>query len=457
VSARVEPAPTASAAGVERSPACAASCEEAGGDGPPSLAIVLKGYPRLSETFIAQEIEGLEQRGLQALLVSLRRPTEDRRHPVHERIQAAVSYLPEYLYQEPLRVLRGWWAARRLPGYRAARAQWLRDLRRDLTPNRGRRWGQALVLARELPPGVRWLHVHFLHTPASVARYTAMMRGLPWSGSAHAKDIWTTPDWEIAEKLADCRWLVTCTAAGRDRLAALAPTPQTVDLVYHGLDLSRLPMPAADRPAGDGRDPHNPVVILSVGRRVEKKGIDDVLQALAVLPRELHWRFEHIGGGPLGAKLRARAARLGLADRCRWHGAREQSFVFEAYARADIFVLASKIAGDGDRDGLPNVLMEAQSQGVACIATRVSAIPELIDDGESGLLVPPSDPAALAAALEPVVRDPARRLRLAERGAEIVRSRFSFHEGVERISARLKAGIGAAVRQVGAHHSPEDR
>ncbi|MCW5745408.1 MAG: glycosyltransferase [Alphaproteobacteria bacterium] len=405
------------------------------------LAVVLKGYPRLSETFIAQEIEGLEHHGLRLLLVSLRHPTEDKRHPVHDRIRAAVSYLPEYLYQEPLRVLRGWWAARRLPGYRAARAQWLRDWRRDPTPNRGRRWGQALVLARELPADIRWLHVHFLHTPASVARYAAMMRGLGWSGSAHAKDIWTTPDWEIAEKLADCRWLATCTAAGRDRLAALAPSPDRVDLVYHGLDLSRLPLPPAARPSRDGSDAADPVVILSVGRRVEKKGFADVLDALALLPRDLHWRFEHIGGGPLGGALKAQADRLGLTERCHWHGAREQAFVFDAYARADIFVLASKIAGDGDRDGLPNVLMEAQSQGVACVATRVSAIPELVDDGDSGLLVPPSDPAALAAALEAVIRDPARRARLAARGNDIVRSRFSFESGVERIATRLEAGI----------------
>jgi glycosyltransferase involved in cell wall biosynthesis len=432
VSVRADAPPPAPAAGGETlSPA----------NETPSLAIVLKGYPRLSETFIAQEIEGLERRGLRALLVSLRHPTETQRHPVHDRIRAAVSYLPEYLYQEPLRLLRGWWAARRLPGYRTAQAQWLRDWRRDPTPNRGRRWGQALVLARELPASVCWLHVHFLHTPASVVRYAAMMRGLPWSGSAHAKDIWTTPDWEIAEKLADCRWLVTCTAAGHHRLASLAPGSDTVDLVYHGLDFARLPAPPATRPARDGRDPADPVVILSVGRRVEKKGFDDLLQALAVLPRDLHWRFEHIGGGPLGGKLKAQAERLGLSERCRWHGAREQTFVFDAYARADIFVLASKIAGDGDRDGLPNVLMEAQCQGVACIATRVSAIPELIEDGDSGLLVPPADPAALASALESVIRDPARRARLAARGAGIVRSRFSFDSGVERLAARLRAGI----------------
>jgi glycosyltransferase involved in cell wall biosynthesis len=296
----------------------------------PMLAIVLKGYPRLSETFIAQEIEGLERRGLRPLLVSLRHPTEAVHHPVHARIRAATAYLPEYLYQEPLRVLRGWWAARRLPGYRAARAQWLEDWRRDPTPNRGRRWGQALVLARELPAEVRWLHVHFLHTPASVTRYAAIMRGLPWSGSAHAKDIWTTPDWEIAEKLADCRWLVTCTRIGRERLVALSPDPARVVLVYHGLDLARLPSPPAPRAARGGTDPGDPVVILSVGRRVEKKGLGDVLQALAVLPRDLHWRFEHIGGGPLGGQLRALASRLGIADRCLWHGARAQNDVFAA-------------------------------------------------------------------------------------------------------------------------------
>jgi hypothetical protein len=165
----------------------------------PRLAIVLKGYPRLSETFIAQEIAALEARGFAALLISLRHPTDRYRHPVHERIASPVNYLPEYLYQEPLRVLRGWWRARGLPGYAAAWRQWLKDVRRDFTPNRFRRLGQAFVMAAELPDTIGWLHCHFLHTPASVTRYAAMMRGLPWSGSAHAKDIWTTPDWEIAE------------------------------------------------------------------------------------------------------------------------------------------------------------------------------------------------------------------------------------------------------------------
>ncbi|HYL25550.1 MAG TPA: hypothetical protein VEV21_14260, partial [Burkholderiales bacterium] len=160
---------------------------------PLRVAFVVKGYPRLSEAFIAQEIAALERRGLDILIVSLRRRTDDRLHAVHREIRAAVHYLPEYLYREPLRVLRAWRAVRKLATYRNARAIWLRDLLRDPTPNRIRRFGQALALAAELPRDVGRLHAHFLHTPASVARYAAILRGLPWSGSAHAKDIWTTP------------------------------------------------------------------------------------------------------------------------------------------------------------------------------------------------------------------------------------------------------------------------
>lgn len=397
--------------------------------GPSPIAFVLKGYPRLSETFIAQEILALERSGLEIVIVSLRHPTDKHIHPVHREIGAAILYLPEYLYQEPLRVLRGWWAARRLPGYAAARRRWLRDLRRDPTPNRIRRFGQALVLARELDPRVTQLHAHFLHTPASVARYTALLRGLPWTGSAHAKDIWTTPEWEKREKLADCRWLVTCTAAGAAHLAALAP-PGRVALLYHGLDFTRFPPPPP-------RDASGPVRILSVGRAVAKKGYDDLLAALAALPRELDWRFTHIGGGALLDGLRRAAARHGIADRVEWRGAQPQEAVLAAYREADLFVLASRIAADGDRDGLPNVLMEAQSQGVACVATTTPGITELIEDGVTGLLAPPDAPHAIAASIARMIRDPALRRRLAAAGEQRVRSRFAMQDGIAELAQKL--------------------
>ena len=402
------------------------------------IAIVLKGYPRLSETFIANEIRALERRGLRIALYSMRRPTDPHVHPVHHEIAAPVRYLPEYLHEAPVRVLRAWWRVRRRPGYAAARAVWLQDLRRDPTRSRLRRFGQALVLADELGADITWLHAHFLHTPASVTRYAALITGLPWSVSAHAKDVWTTPEWEKREKLASCQWLVTCTACNAGHLRALAPGPAKVSLIYHGLDQRTfapphpVPSPPADGRAGD------PVVLLSVGRAVEKKGFDVLLAALALLPRGCRWRLVHIGAGPLLPRLRRQARALGLEERIEWRGAQPQAGVLSAYRTADLFVLACRVAPDGDRDGLPNVLMEAQSQGLPCVSTAVSAIPELIEDGVTGLLIPPENPAALADALRRLIDDPGLRARLGRAGQERVLARFSFEAGIERLVARFE-------------------
>lgn len=414
-------------------------------------AFVLKGYPRLSETFIAQEIEALERRGMDVRIISLRHPTDRAVHPVHRRIRAPVNYLPEYLYQEPVRVWRAWKQVRQWPGYRAARQLWLADLRRDLSPNRVRRFGQALVLAAELGGDVDHLHAHFLHTPASVARYAARLSARSWSCSAHAKDVWTTPDWEKREKLADLDWLATCSRAAHDHLAALAPDGNargTVELVYHGIDLSQFPPPADTGSGRDGADENDPVLILSVGRAVAKKGYDDLITALAALPPSLHWRFIHIGGGNLSDKLREQAKRAGIGDRITWRGAQPQEAVLAAYGEADLFVLASRIADDGDRDGLPNVLMEAQSQGLACIANNVSAIPELISHEENGILVEARDIAALSRAIAGLIGDPARRRRLGQAGQDRVHDNFSHDFWIERLARKfgLAAGTGDADR-----------
>ncbi len=412
------------------------------------IAVLVKGYPRLSETFIAQELYGLERRGLELRIVSLRRPHDRARHPVHDLIRAPVSYLPEYLYREPLRVLRGLCAARTMPGRRAALRAWLKDLGRDPTPNRIRRFGQALVLARELPGDIRHLHAHFLHTPASVARYAAMLRGLTWSCSAHAKDIWTTPEWEKREKLADCAFAVTCTEFNRQHLATLCPGPERLERIYHGLDFQRLPIPGARRRAADGSSPDQVVRLLCVGRAVEKKGLDDLLAALARLAPTLHWECHHVGGGPLLARLKRQCERLGLETRVHWHGPLAQGDVLRHYAAADLFVLASRVARDGDRDGLPNVLMEAQSQRIACIATRLSAIPELIVDGETGLLTAPGDVDALARAMTRLIGEPALRARLAAAGERRVREQFDVAQGLDRLVSRQRPCTPAAPEQV---------
>jgi glycosyltransferase involved in cell wall biosynthesis len=403
------------------------------------IAVVVKGYPRLSETFIAQEILGLERRGLPLLIVSLRHPTDPAVHELHRQIAAPVLYLPEYLYQESARVLAAWRRVRRWPSYAATLRLWLEDLRRDRTANRLRRFGQALVLAAELPADVGLLYAHYLHTPASVTRYAAMLGGLDWVSSAHAKDVWITPDWEKREKLAHCRWLTVCSAGNAAHLQTLAPDTEVM-LNYHGLDAERFPAPGR-APGPDGRDPARPVQLLSVARLVPKKGLEVLLEALAALPPALHWRYTHVGGGPLRAALETRAARLGLGERIQWRGALAQDQVLDAYRSADLFVLASRIAPDGDRDGLPNVLLEAGAVELASVASDLAAIPELIEDGVNGRLVPPDDPQALAAAIAQLIGDPALRLRLGRAARARVLERFGMASGLDRLAARLRATL----------------
>jgi glycosyltransferase involved in cell wall biosynthesis len=397
------------------------------------IVVVLKGYPRLSETFIAQELLGLERAGFDLILFALRRPTDAQRHPVHDEIKAPVHYLPEYLHREPLRVLRSLFACLPRPGFWRALKSLAADIPRDFTRNRLRRFGQALVLAAEWPQDAGWLHAHFVHTPASVTRYTSQLRGQPWSCSAHAKDIWTSADWDLAGKLSSARWTVTCTQTGFDRLKKLANGSSSVHLSYHGLDLDRFGSFDATRKQHDGSAPDEPVLILSVGRAVAKKGYDTLLEALALLPGDLAWRFEHIGGGEELERLKALARKLGLEGRVSWKGALAQKEVLEHYRSADIFALACRITADGDRDGLPNVLVEAASQRLACVSTDISGVPELLSSDETGLLIPSENPIALAQALERLIRDPVLRARLGDAAERRVRGNFDHMASIGQL------------------------
>ncbi len=402
------------------------------------LAVVLKGWPRLSETFIAQELVALESRGLQFEVWSMRHPTDTKRHALHDALQAKVHYLPEYLYQEPRRVVSGLFRGMRLPGFGAALRLWLKHLLRDPTPNRVRRFGQALVLAREASPDLKFIYAHFMHTPASVALYASIMRGVEWGFSAHAKDIWLSPEWEKRDKLARADFGVTCTRLGAEHLRSLSTAPSRLDLVYHGLDLSRFPSPPEHRPPLNGSA--EPVTILSVGRLVEKKGYDLLLDALARLPAQIQWRFVQIGGGDLSARLKEQAMSLGLTSRIEWRGSRNQDEVIESLRKADIFVLPSRIAEDGDRDGLPNVLMEAASQELAILSTKVSSIPEFIESGKEGVLVEPNAQ-ALAEALADMISAPELRARYGAAARNRLVERFGMNAGIDKLSARLQAAL----------------
>ncbi len=407
------------------------------------IVIVLKGYPRLSETFIAQELRGLERVGHKLSLVSMRRPTDKKRHPVHDEIEAPVTYLPEYLHDEPMRVVRSWWKMRRRPQYKVLRKAFLADYRKDRSRNRVRRFGQALVLAAEFPADADWLHAHFIHTPASVTLYASLLLDVGWSCSAHAKDIWTSPDWDLGGKLAQARFVATCTRAGFEKLRSLSADAARVHLSYHGLDLARFGHFEKERPARNGLDKGDPVILMSVGRAVEKKGYDMLLEALALLPGTLAWRFVHIGGGELLDRLKAQAETLGLSDRISWLGSRAQDEVLAQYRASDLFVLPCRIASDGDRDGLPNVLVEAASQRLACISTTISGVPELITDDVNGLLAAPDDPRALSDALARAIGAPDLRRRLGDAAEKRVREEFDHVASIRQLTQLFRTARGS--------------
>jgi glycosyltransferase involved in cell wall biosynthesis len=402
------------------------------------VLFLLKGYPRLSETFIAQEILALEQAGMDIAIAAIRKPTDQRVHAIHRDIKASVLYLPEYLHHEPLRVCRAFFVGllRRRCGH--ALAAFGQDLRRDFSRNRLRRLGQAFVLANELPPAIGQIHAHFIHTPGSVARYASLLTGLPWSCSAHAKDIWTSPDWELKGKLASVRFAVTCTAAGQQKLNPLAPVDRPVRLVYHGLDLARFAPIATPLNDRDGTCSTSEVRLLTVGRAVPKKGLDILLEALALLPADLHWHWTHIGGGEQLDSLQRLAKARQIDQKISWRGPQDQDVVLAHYRASDVFVLPCRVADDGDRDGLPNVLVEAQSQSLACLSSPISGVPELIANEVSGLLVPPSDAAALATALARLARDPKLRQRLGAEGARRVHQGFGHGKAIVELLALFR-------------------
>ena len=397
------------------------------------IAIFLKGYPRVSETFIAQEIALLEQSGLELHLISLRHPTDTKRHKVHDEITSPILYLPEYIHHEPIRCLKAWIKIRKNKNYKKARNVWLKDLKRDFTRNRLRRFAQAIVTAAELDTESNWFfYSHFIHTPASVARYASIMCQTPFSISAHAKDIWTSPEWELEEKIKESEWIVTCTKGGADYLRSLTKDKDRVRLLYHGLDLNRFPQ--AKRAEGsNGSDPSSPVKFLSIGRMVEKKGFDTLLRAFAQLDSELNWQWTHIGSGPHKARLQALSKELNLTSRLHFEGTQSQDFVLDAYRHSDLFILPSRIAGDGDRDGLPNVIVEAQSQALAVISTTISGIPELIESGINGILVEPDDISQLSRAISDLAQSPDKRLNMGIAGESRVRKEFDSKNEIKQL------------------------
>jgi glycosyltransferase involved in cell wall biosynthesis len=398
------------------------------------ICVVVQSWPRLSMTFVAQELVGLEENGLDLFIETFGEP-DTIRHPIHARLKAPVKKW--HLDRPFLNFLPAWLKVRSWPGYAKAVAALREELKYGSPKKVRKNFARGVVMAAQLPKDTRAIYVHFLGTPAIVARFASLITGLPLAASGHARDIWTSPDAILADRLDDMEWCATCTTVGADHLKTLTDSAK-IHLIHHGLSFDRFPVDPPVREAADGRDPKRPVRLLSVGRSVEKKGFDVLLKALAALPADRHWHWTHVGEGKIEKQLHAQASALGLDDRIDWRGAQDQLTVIDLFRSSDLFVLPCREASDGDRDGLPNVLMEAQSQALACLSTNFSEIPELIIDGETGVMVEPNQVAPLTEALDDLIRDPAKRERYGMAGYTRVRSTFQSEAGIGKIAWLLR-------------------
>jgi glycosyltransferase involved in cell wall biosynthesis len=406
------------------------------------LGMILKGYPRISESFISSEILLLESLGIPMEIYSLRQPREAFSHDHVKKIKAGVTYVPEYIFSGLKTFFKSNSALFRKLGPQYARC-FADAVSRALArrkPATIRHFLQAghLVQTRLSDPGIRHIHAHFSHTPASVAYFASQLTGLPFSFTAHAKDIYTSEPEQLARKIRKARFVVTCTRYNAGFLSELGgngscSTP--IHTIYHGIDVDYFSF--SNPPA-----PVPPFQILSVGRVVPKKGYDDLLRALAILDRSgLDFRFTHIGSGELAEQMVQEARDLGLKDKVAFMGTLPHDQVISHYRSAHCFVLACKVAENGDRDGIPNVLVEAMASGVPVVSTKTSAIPELIENGETGILVSPEDPAAMAAAIREILVDTAGTRLRCEKARKKVESEFDSKRCVLKLHALFKQAL----------------
>jgi glycosyltransferase involved in cell wall biosynthesis len=402
----------------------------------PVLGYVIRMFPQVSETFIANEIVSLERLGVRLRIYSYRRPQEDVQHECVRLIKSPITYLPDPIqaHLSELLLAQVRMARTKPAGYSAALRHVAGASIADRSTGPWKRLLQAGYLAQLLEgSNVERLHAHFAHGSTHVAMIASILSGLPFSFSAHARDIYCNDSPRLLrEKIAAADFVVTCTQANQHHLRDMAASDgEKIQLGYHGVNVEKF-----SRPSRVGEDDAVPV-ILSVGRLVEKKGFGDLLQACRLMKhRGLTFRCVIIGEGPLRPRLERRVAALGIGDIVSLPGACTQEDLVEHYRHATVLVLACKVLANGDRDGIPNVLLEAMASGLPVVSTSVSGIPELIESGETGLLVRPESRSELAAAIELLIRDRGLRERLATRARAEVEERFDTRE-----RARVLAGM----------------
>ena len=401
----------------------------------PMVGYIVSTWPRLSATFILNEVIAVERSGISLRIFSIKDPDGEPVHPRVAQVRARVTYLSLQRHWKSALQANLSLVCRQPSRYCRTLLQALRFRRRVVL----RHFFQAGSLAHELlREPVAHLHAHFATAPALVAMFTHELVDIPYSFTAHARDIYVDTESELLRAEAQrARAVITCTDHNRQYLSSQIGSASSDKLrcIYHGLDLSQFKFtwPRASDPG--------PPVILSVARLVEKKGLGHLIMAADILRRRGRcFQVEIIGSGPQQQALENQVTRLGLNDCVRLVGAQTHDMVCRAYQRASIFALPCVVAGDGDRDGIPNVLLEAMGSGVPVVSTPVSGIPELIESERDGLLVPPNDPARLADALDRLLTSVELRERLGRAARVQIEAHFSLDRTVTQLLALFQQG-----------------
>lgn len=401
------------------------------------LAYVLDRFPVLSETFIAREIEGLAHEGIRPELFALRRGEEaaegaadgaDRRTPAAEVLPGAfsarvLSARLAWFIKSPLCTLDS--LTKLVAGTSRSPRTFPAEMQHAV---------RGFHLAREfVRRGVTHVHAHFGFVPSTVAWLASKLTGIPYSVSVHAWDVFVNRSM-LPEKLVRARRVVTCTEYARAWLLARWPVldPRRVVCVHHGLDLEEHAPRRLPRDAGFS--------VLAVGRLVPKKGFVHLVGAFARAReglRGLPLTLTVVGDGPERAKLSGLARRLGLAGSFHMTGALRPAEVREEIARAHVLVAPSVMGPRGDRDGLPNVVLEAAAAGRPVIGSRFAGIPEAVSDGETGFLVPPGDETAIAERITLLARDRGLARRMGTVGRALVERDFSLRKSSRALAAVL--------------------
>ncbi len=400
-----------------------------------TLGYILKGYPRISETFISNEILLLEQLGFKLHLFPMRQPRENFSHKSVQQIKAPVTYLPTELTEDFQRLIRPniFLAAKRPDTYRKALSLAGSRYKRTRNTATYKHLLQAGFMANTFllrRPDIVHLHGHFAHSPTSVTMFGALLTGLPYSFTAHAKDIYTSNKDQLREKIKNASFVVTCTHYNAKFLRKIAGTIATpIHCIYHGIDLDLF------NGSGETLTPKPPYKLLTVARMTEKKGLPALYQALHILKdRGLDFHHNLIGDGDDREQILSLIQELQLGDVCQCHGTQTHDEVLHQFQRSHLFILGCKIASNGDRDGIPNVLVESLAMGVPALSTTVSAIPEILLNGTTGVTVEPEDSIAMADGIEKLLKDIRFRKHLIVEGKKFVKNTFNSKSWVLQLA-----------------------